>query len=321
LDVDGLCFPCQAYTGVCCPDIDLTPATLPAGTSGSAYPNTIVTPTVGTAPFTFNVSGLPAGMTPTSQVVGPSVTIGGTPAAPFSGTVTVSGTDADGCPFSQNYGLIVNCPPPPSTTITAPSTVCAVSSGHTASVPDAGPGATYVWTVTNGTITAGQGTRTLTFSAGATGPLNLNVVITNAPGCSATGNLDVPVSATCGNFYTLTPCRVLDTRLADGPLGGPSLIKETTRTFALTGTCGIPASATAVSINVTVTGPTDPGHLRVFPGGNPLPAVSTINYSPGQTRANNAIVPLGPGGTLDVYCGQAAGTIHFILDINGYFGP
>jgi hypothetical protein len=70
-----------------------------------------------------------------------------------------------------------------------------------------------------------------------------------------------------------------------------------------------------------VTGPTDPGHLRVFPGGNPLPAVSTINYSPGQTRANNAIVPLGPGGTLDVYCGQAAGTIHFILDINGYFGP
>jgi hypothetical protein len=51
----------------------------------------------------------------------------------------------------------------------------------------------------------------------------------------------------------------------------------------------------------------------------PLPVVSTINYRPGQTRANNAIVFLGTDGAFSVRCAQAAGSAHFLLDINGYF--
>jgi len=45
-----------------------------------------------------------------------------------------------------------------------------------------------------------------------------------------------------------------------------------------------------------------------------------INYSAGQTRANNAIVTLGGAtGSLVVFSGQAAGAVHVIVDVNGYF--
>jgi hypothetical protein len=120
-------------------------------------------------------------------------------------------------------------------------------------------------------------------------------------------------------FFTLTPCRVADTRGPSGPLGGPALAANTDRTFPLTGTCGIPSSAVAVSINITVTQPSALGDLRLYPGGAPLPLVSSMNYRAGQTRANNVTIPLGSGGTLAVRCVQGSGTAHFIVDVNGYY--
>jgi len=121
------------------------------------------------------------------------------------------------------------------------------------------------------------------------------------------------------SFFTLAPCRVIDTRGAPGPLGGPALAAGATRNFVLAGTCGIPASAKVVSINVTVTEPTAAGDLRLFAGGAPLPLVSTINYRAMQTRANNAVVTLGASGDIAVLSDQASGTVQFILDVDGYF--
>lgn len=63
-------------------------------------------------------------------------------------------------------------------TISAPASVCAGSAANRASVPDAGPGATYDWGVTGGTITAGTGTRRVTFCAGDTDPVSLSVTVT-----------------------------------------------------------------------------------------------------------------------------------------------
>jgi hypothetical protein len=120
-------------------------------------------------------------------------------------------------------------------------------------------------------------------------------------------------------FYTLIPCRVLDTRLADGPLGGPALAANTDRSFALAGACGIPPTAKAVSANVTVTQPASQGHLSLYPAGSGLPLVSSINFGPGQTRANNATLPLGAGGAITVRSALIGGTVHFILDVNGYY--
>ena len=120
------------------------------------------------------------------------------------------------------------------------------------------------------------------------------------------------------SFYTLTPCRLADTRNASGPLGGPALQPGAIRPFTLTGICGVPATAKALSLNVTVTQPSAAGFLTLYPGGQPTPPTSSINFSQGQTRANNAVLPLGDGtGILQIY--SAGGSVHVILDVNGYF--
>lgn len=116
-------------------------------------------------------------------------------------------------------------------------------------------------------------------------------------------------------FFTVTPCRTIDTRGADAP----ALVAGSARTFFVTGDCGIPSSARTLSTNITITQPTADGNLRVDAGGAPPPTTSVINYRAGQTRANNALIRIGPGGTITVYCDQALGTVEFILDVNGYF--
>jgi endonuclease I len=123
----------------------------------------------------------------------------------------------------------------------------------------------------------------------------------------------------CGSFYTVTPCRVLDTRDADGPYGGPSLSSGATRLFTIEGQCGIPSTAESVSVNITVVSPTAGGHLSIFPGGQTPSQTSSINFSASQIRANNAILPLSAGGVLAVLPVLGFGQVHLILDVNGYF--
>src|SRR5712692_9704077 len=72
-------------------------------------------------------------------------------------------------------------------------------------------------------------------------------------------------------FYTLTPCRVVDTRHPTGPLGGPALSAGGDRVFVFAGQCGIPPAARSVAINIAVTQPTGPGFLSFYPGGTSLP--------------------------------------------------
>jgi CSLREA domain-containing protein len=120
-------------------------------------------------------------------------------------------------------------------------------------------------------------------------------------------------------LYTVSPCRLADTRNPAGPYGAPALSANVDRSFVITNLCGIPTTAQAVSFNFTITQPTDPGDLRVFPGGGTRPLVSTLNWRSGQTRANNAVVALGTAGDITVHPDQAGGTVQFIIDVNGYF--
>jgi uncharacterized repeat protein (TIGR01451 family) len=120
-------------------------------------------------------------------------------------------------------------------------------------------------------------------------------------------------------FYTLTPCRLVDTRNAAGPLGGPALGAGTTRTFVLAGHCGIPAGAVAIAANVVGTGSTAAGYFTLYAPGSPRPPTSTLNFGAGRTRANDALVGLGTAGDVAVFAGQASGTVQLILDVTGYF--
>jgi hypothetical protein len=128
----------------------------------------------------------------------------------------------------------------------------------------------------------------------------------------------VEVLADPGSFYTLVPCRVVDTRNGEGPFGGPPLSELSVRSFALVNVCGIPATARALSVNVTVVQPSANGDLRIFPSDVSVPLTSTINFEAGQTRANNAIVGLSELGELNVR-NDAAGSVHLVIDVNGYF--
>jgi len=81
------------------------------------------------------------------------------------------------------------------------------------------------------------------------------------------------------------------------------------------------ASAQAVAVNLTVVGAASPGDLRAFPGGANLPAASVINFAAGQTRANNAVLPLSKDGNaaLAFHADMGAGAVQLVVDVSGYF--
>jgi hypothetical protein len=149
------------------------------------------------------------------------------------------------------------------------------------------------------------------FFVDLSGPVNARIV-----GGQAVGTI---VDDDASDFYTIAPCRVFDTRETSGPTGGAPLACGAGRSFTIVGgTCGVPANAKAVSLNLTVTGSTAQGNVRIYPSGAPIPLVSALNYVAGQSRANNAVAVLGVGGQIAVLC-SPSGATHVIMDVNGYF--
>jgi hypothetical protein len=128
-----------------------------------------------------------------------------------------------------------------------------------------------------------------------------------------------PPSVAGASFFSLEPCRIADTRNANGPLGGPALVGGTIRDFPTAGVCGVPFSAKAVAVNLTVVLPTAEGYLTLYPAGSGLPLASTINFRTGIVRANNAVIPLGTAGQVSVFCGMPSGQTDFVLDVTGWF--
>ncbi len=126
-------------------------------------------------------------------------------------------------------------------------------------------------------------------------------------------------------YYPLNPGRRVDTRTPVGFAGlgnGLAGIQGTTpRAVVVAGHDAVPASAVAITANLTVTGQTWPGFIAVTDVANPLPGTSTINFPLGDTRANGITAPLGSGtGELwFVYRSKAGKGTQLILDISGYF--
>jgi len=148
-----------------------------------------------------------------------------------------------------------------------------------------------------------------------TGASNLQVVANGIPSDA----VSIQVVSNPPDLYTVTPCRLVDTRNPIGALGGPALVASAQRIFTLAGVCGVPADARAVSLNLTVTQPLAAGDLRMFPAEQTVaPVTSAINFATGQTLANNIILAIDATGSIKVQ-NDAQGTVHLVLDINGYF--
>ncbi|MCC6131814.1 MAG: S-layer homology domain-containing protein, partial [Acidobacteria bacterium] len=140
----------------------------------------------GTAPWTIRWNdGVVqiAGTTPATRQVSPTF------AQSFS-VVTLSDSKCAGGTSTGVAAFVVK--PVPSAVITAAGGVCFSSTGNAASVPDGGPGTTYAWAITGGTITAGAGTNSVTFTANASGNVVLTATVTK-DGCPSVGTKTIPI--------------------------------------------------------------------------------------------------------------------------------
>jgi uncharacterized repeat protein (TIGR01451 family) len=301
----------------------------PTLAAGPAPPIEIVVamPTAGILTNTASVSHL--GVDPVAANNDHSETTTVTPAPPADLSITLAdgGVEARwGQPFTWTI-TVANAGPQPvngasvadtfPAEVTGLSWTCSASSGS--SCPSGGSGniaasvslpvggsATFTAT---GTVV--PGTDSLTNSATVTPPAGIHDHV------SANNSASVTTDAGPIGYYVLTPCRVVDTRTSSSPLAANS-----TRSFAVSGACAIPADARAVAVILTAVNPGDFGNLRLFPTGQPLPQASAINFTAGITRANNAILPLGVDGRIEVRCDMPPGSIastHFVLDVSGYF--
>jgi hypothetical protein len=185
------------------------------------------------------------------------------------------------------------------------------SSGH-------GQGKTFLgfWMIT--TDSSGNASLNADLFTNIPRPASISATATDPAGNTSEFSNCVPVDERL-QFYTVTPCRVVDTRNPVGPYGAPALQAGANRAFVFGGQCAIPPTARAVALNVAIVKPTDPGFLVLSSGAGATPPTSTINYRPGNIRANNAIVSLGGLADLTVHCGQGAGTTDMLIDVVGYF--
>ena len=129
--------------------------------------------------------------------------------------------------------------------------------------------------------------------------------------------LDPEVDA-AGQFVALPPKRLFDTR-ADQPAPGPKGKVGAGQTIdvQITGQAGVPADATAIVMNVTMTESEAPGFVTAWATGTPRPITSNLNYlTPGSTRPNLVTVPIGAGGKVSLY---ALTPVQLLGDVAGYY--
>ena len=117
-------------------------------------------------------------------------------------------------------------------------------------------------------------------------------------------------------YHPLPPYRALDTRDGTGIAG--VFRSGSPRTFPVG--AGVPATAVAVTGNLTVTAQSKLGYIAIGPTVSSSPDFSTLNFPVGDNRANNVTVKLGPNGTLQaVYIAAAGATTHLVFDVTGYY--
>jgi hypothetical protein len=127
-------------------------------------------------------------------------------------------------------------------------------------------------------------------------------------------------SGAFGEFTAVTPQRILDTRSGLGRMPATPAPIPANRAIdvQVTGRAGVPASGvSAVVLNATVTEPTAAGYVTVFPTGDPLPDISSLNFVAGQTVPNLVTIALGDDGKVSVF--NANGDTDVLLDVAGYY--
>ena len=215
------CLTSRVYTIVVspavCPAILLSPATLPAGISGTPYSQTLLA-SGGTSPYTFSVTAgsLPPGLSLTSSGAA-SATISGTPSSSGSFTFTITATDALGCNVARVYTVTITNPVCPLISVT-PATlpVAVVGVPYSQIIAASGGSVPYVFTLTNGQLPPGlalspasNSSVLLSGTPTIVGSYAFTIGVTDANGCPASvsySNVQVvaqPISVPTLGFFSL----------------------------------------------------------------------------------------------------------------------
>ena len=124
-------------------------------------------------------------------------------------------------------------------------------------------------------------------------------------------------------FTGATPVRLVDTREGLGAtlakLTPAAELSVPVRGIGLTingASQSVPATATAVALNVTTVNPEQAGFVTVWPCSATRPNASNLNFVAGQVVANNVIASIGDAGDVCVYTNVPS---DIIVDVAGYF--
>ena len=199
--------------------------------------------------------------------------------------------------------------------------------------PNGNAGSTCTLAV--GAVAAGDGNHTATFAVTANNSIPGGVVLisntasiaddgtngTDPTPANNSGSDTTPITGAqpFTDYYSVLPCRLLDTRL--GGSGGP-IASGVPRTFNAVGVCGVPVDASAIFINLTVVNPPGAGFLTLYPGNGTLPVAASITFKTGVVLSNNAIIPLATNGAGTIGAQSlvgGGGGVDLVIDVFGYF--
>jgi hypothetical protein len=127
-------------------------------------------------------------------------------------------------------------------------------------------------------------------------------------------------------FTAITPCRIVDTRVAGGKVTAGSPQSYTAKASNLvaqggtSGGCNIPSAATAIQANVVAVGAAGSGYLKIYPHGVTAPTASYLNFRDGKALANGGVITLNTSGGKD-FTVSTSRTTDVVIDVSGYFLP
>lgn len=243
-------------------------------------------------------------------------------ATPGSKQVSLQTCNAAGCDTELKTVTVLDALP---SVLSATANPGAVQVGELVRLIGTGAGApplTYTWKIFSGAdlvATLPGSTAWWDTSGQPPGPYTAQLSVGNSFDTALSAVVPLGVQAYVPpNFFTLSPCRVLDTR------NTTPLVSGVARSIALAAAaCGVPATARAISANLSVTTPSGSGLVVLYPGNYPRPGTQSMNFGSGQTRTNNIVIELASDGTAtlnaEATMTASGGTVQFILDVNGYF--
>lgn len=253
-----------------CNPITLSPSTLPNGTLGAAYSQTI-TASGGTAPYSFT---LVSGSLPPGLSLSTSGALTGTPTSAGSFTFTVRATDSAGCFGSRVYTIVINpaaCPTITLSPTTLPAAIAGTPYGPVTITATGGTGP-YTFAVTAGALPPGLSLSTAGVISGTptqSGSFTVTITATDSAGCQGSRL-----------YSALVNCPVIlvaPATLPDGIVGVPY------------GPVAITASGGTAPYVFTVVSGTLPAGLTLSPAGSLSGTPTAAGSSTFTVRATDAV--------------------------------